>query len=201
LRNSARSPLASCGRAVGDLCGESLPLPNSSRTISTMSSACESSLGRSRSSDLGPAGEDLGEERSLKVLITVRIWSGRQRRVELAWLRTQVPRRLPPSAPCGWSARGAPRTRRLDLATISVILGCDPIQSKPTSHGQRGLFVGVLHDEVLVEDPNACLVRCRRQADNEGVEVVENLSPEPVDRAMHSSTMTKSKNSIGRVGL
>ena len=47
-----------------------------------------------------------------------------------------------------------------------------------------GLFVGVLHDEVLVEEPERLLVRCRRQADNEGVEVVENLSPEPVDRAM-----------------
>jgi hypothetical protein len=36
----------------------------------------------------------------------------------------------------------------------------------------------------LWKNPNACLFGVARQADNEGVEVVENLSPEPVDRAM-----------------
>ena len=46
------------------------------------------------------------------------------------------------------------------------------------------LLVPVLHHEVLVEEPERLLVRRRGQPDREGVEVVEHLPPEPVDRAV-----------------
>jgi len=49
--------------------------------------------------------------------------------------------------------------------------------------GSDSLFVGVLHDEVLWKNRTpACWGR--RQPDDECVEVVKNLSPQPVDGAM-----------------
>ena len=35
-----------------------------------------------------------------------------------------------------------------------------------------------------MEEPESLLVRSRCQADDEGVEVVENLAPKPIDRAV-----------------
>ena len=42
----------------------------------------------------------------------------------------------------------------------------------------------VLHHQVVVEEAERLLVRRRRESDREGVEVVEHLSPEAVDRAV-----------------
>jgi hypothetical protein len=42
--------------------------------------------------------------------------------------------------------------------------------------------VAVLHDEVLVEEAEGLLRRGRREADERGVEVLEDLAPEGVDR-------------------
>ena len=46
----------------------------------------------------------------------------------------------------------------------------------------HGLLVTVLHDEVVVEEPDGLLRWRGGQADQEGVEVVQDLPPEVVDR-------------------
>ncbi len=47
-----------------------------------------------------------------------------------------------------------------------------------------GLLVGVLHDQVLVEEAEGLLVGRGGQADQIGVEVLQHLPPEVVDRAV-----------------
>ena len=51
----------------------------------------------------------------------------------------------------------------------------------PVGHG---LFVVVLQDQVLVEEPEGLLARRGGEADEEGVEVLQHLPPHPVDRAV-----------------
>jgi hypothetical protein len=48
----------------------------------------------------------------------------------------------------------------------------------------HGLPVGVLADEVLVEEPEGLRYRRRRQADEMRVEVLQDRAPLPVDRAV-----------------
>src|SRR6266542_5364987 len=47
-----------------------------------------------------------------------------------------------------------------------------------------GLFVAVLHDEVLVEEAERLFPGRGGQADQEGIEVLEDLAPHVVDRAV-----------------
>jgi hypothetical protein len=64
-------------------------------------------------------------------------------------------------------------------------LGPDPVHVEVHVHGVRdGLLVGVLHHQVLVEEPERLLVGSGGEADHEGVEVVDHLSPHAVDRAV-----------------
>ena len=48
----------------------------------------------------------------------------------------------------------------------------------------HGLGEAVLHDQVLVEEPEGLLARRGGEPDEEGVEVLEHLAPHPVDRAV-----------------
>ena len=66
--------------------------------------------------------------------------------------------------------------------------------------GHRPLVV-VLHDQVLLEEAERLLRRGGGQTDDEGVEVLEHLAPQVVDRPMASSVMITSNVSIGIFGL
>ena len=70
----------------------------------------------------------------------------------------------------------APALGDLRLDAVDVEVDVDPVHD--------GLLVAVLHDEVLVEEAERLLVRGRGEPDGEGVEVVEHLPPEAVDRAV-----------------
>ena len=66
-----------------------------------------------------------------------------------------------------------------------MIRGPDPVHVEVDVHAVGdGLLVAVLHDQVLVEEAERLLGRRRREADQEGVEVLEHLPPEAVDGAV-----------------
>ena len=66
--------------------------------------------------------------------------------------------------------------RDLGFDQIDVVADVDPVGD--------GLFVGVFADDVLVEKAEGPLIRRGREADQEGVEIFEDLFPEVVDAAV-----------------
>ena len=94
----------------------------------------------------------------------------------------------PPSAPRGCGGRGTPRIARSLGLDRRALLGdprADPVDLEVDVHAVGdGLLVAVLHDEVLVEEAERVLRGRGGEADEVGVEVLEHLPPERVDRAV-----------------
>jgi hypothetical protein len=67
----------------------------------------------------------------------------------------------------------------------SLICGADPVEVEVDVDAVGdGLGVGVLGDEVLPEERERLLARGRGQADDVGVEVLEDAAPHAIDRAV-----------------
>jgi len=116
----------------------------------------------------------------------VRIWSrATNRAVELARsVGEVVVQQLPPRAPGLALAEPRPQAG-VDRAPPLRDLGLDPVDVEVDVDSVHDrLLVPVLHDEVLVEEAERLLVGGRGKPDREGVEVVEHLPPEAVDRAV-----------------
>ena len=174
----------------------SLPLPNSSRTIRTMSSAWESSLAkisvfgmltRRPCSSTSRSGNIAGRlSRNARTM--VRIWS------LATTLRSRSCGVVGEVLVDGFEAFAAGLTvaERGDVALAAFDgragLGdrgadAEHVEVDVDAVGD-GLREAVLHHEVLVEEPERLLARRGGEADEEGVEVLEDLAPHPVDRAV-----------------
>ena len=70
----------------------------------------------------------------------------------------------------------APFARQPGTDAIDLIAHVDAIRHRP--------LVGVLRDQVLVEEPQRMLRRRGRQPDQEGIEILQHLPPQIVDRAV-----------------
>ena len=124
---------------------------------------------------------------SRKVRMTVRIWSG------LTISRSSCVARIvlvlvlsSPSASCGVSrSRFSTCCSALSVRALPGALGFDDIDLVADIHAVGdGLLMAVFADDVLVEEAVGAVVRRRRQADQIGVEILDHLPPEIVDRAV-----------------
>jgi len=70
----------------------------------------------------------------------------------------------------------APFARQPGTDAIDFIAHIDAIRYRP--------LVSVLRDQVLVEEPQRMLRRRGRQSDQEGIEILQHLPPQIVDRAV-----------------
>jgi hypothetical protein len=166
-----------------------LPRPNSSRTISTMSSAWLSSL--AKISVLGTSvrpgnisGEEPVAERADDGSDLV---LGHDAAIERCRVvRDVVVRKLPAHAPRLPVAVAHRRAHfRFDRRALGADARADLVDLEVHVHaiGHR-LLVAVLHDQVLVEKPERVLGRRGGEPDQERVEVLQHLSPQRVDRAV-----------------
>ncbi len=116
----------------------------------------------------------------------MRIWS-RETTARSSWLGGvgEVLVELLPARPAGLALAELGDDAGVDRRALLGDRGADAVDVEGDVDlvGDR-LLVPVLHHEVLVEEPERLLVRRRGQADREGVEVVEHLPPEAVDRAV-----------------
>ena len=132
------------------------------------------------------AGEKVGEKRVLERLEdsadlrlhdngAVEVLCG-EREVFIKSLPADAPRLLMPAIDI---------PAFLDLAALLGDLRFDPIDFVADVHAiGDGALVIVFGDEVLIEEADSLLARCRGEADEEGVEVFEDLPPEVVDGAV-----------------
>ena len=174
----------------------SLPLPNSSRTMRTMSSAWESSLAKisvlgmltsrpcsstSRSGNIaGRLSRNALDDRADLVLgddLSIK-GSGVVGEILVDGFEAFLPG-------LAVAERGDVTLAAFDgRARLGDRRG-EPEHVEVDVHaiGDR-LREAVLHHQVLVEEPERLLARRRGEADEEGVEVLEDLAPHPVDRAV-----------------
>ena len=174
----------------------SLPLPNSSRTMRTMSSAWESSLAKisvlgmltrrplsstSRSGNIaGRLSRNASDDRADLIL-------GDDLAVESSGVVGEI-------LVDGFEAflAGLSVAERGDVALAAfdggAVLGDRRGESEHVEVDVHavgdGLREAVLHHQVLVEESERLLARRGGEADEEGVEVLEDLAPHPVDRAV-----------------
>ena len=133
------------------------------------------------------AGEDLGEELVLEGADDgADLVGGDDVAVELVGVVGEVFVQLLPADAAGLPVALVDLEARPRPATpCSVIVGADAVDVEVDVHAVgHGLLVVVLHDEVLVEEAEGLLGGRGGQADEEGVEVFQDLPPQVVDRAV-----------------
>ena len=145
----------------------SLPLPNSSRTISTMSSACASDLAKIRvfGTSVRP-GKISVNSRSLNVLHDrADLVLGHDRAVEVLGLVVEVLVELLQPLGSRLAVAELRHEAGFDRRALLGDLGPDPVHVEVDVHAVGdGLLVAVLHHEVLVEEPERLLARASRSA-------------------------------------
>ena len=164
-----------------------LPLPKTSRTICTMSSACESSLAkisvfgtvlRPGNSSVNSLSLNVCDDRADLILRDDR--SVELRSGVLDRLINRVPADLPGLAVAvTGELPGLDRGPGLGDRGLDLVDGEVHVDAVGDRH-----VVGVLHHQVLPEEPERLLGRGGGQADQVGVEVLQDLTPQPVDGAV-----------------
>ena len=166
---------------------KSLPLSNSSRTMRTMSSAWLSSLakmmvlgtslrlGNMSVNSRSPEGPDDGTNLVYRHDVAVKL-VGSVGQVLLQLLPTHLPSQPVPSVNVVPGLHGGPLLGDLGADTVGI-----EVHVHVVSHR---LLVGVLHDQVLLEEAECLPGGCRGQSDKEAVEVLQHLPPQVVDGAV-----------------